>query len=588
MSDGEWKLWAVSEFCGVGPDGAIRQADQASGNVHGRVDAGGACRLPAPRNGWLSLRIVVEGRGEFVLSAKAAPPLSVELYREFYHKLDGRDEWHGDALVPVRSGGKLDLPDPDNAVPGQSAQAFWVDVFVPADTPPGERRCRLTLRAGGASQTIDLAVEVLPLAYPDDDCVVVDHNSYGAGHLESQYPQTVGRRRPGPARTAAMLDLIHQYHAAIFEHRGTYHQLGYSQSGATTPLFAPGLSGNGQNRHVSDWALFDRHYGPLLDGSAFAGCRRKARPVYSIYTAFNPAWPADYTGFGQPGYRAEWVNVLRDYDLHLREKGWTQTVVETFFNHKKRYRFFEWDGDEPRFIRDDARFRLYRDFLDEATRGSPVPWRFRCDESWMQKEHWTTLAGVVDFWVNGSFVMMFEKEVHAGPLARKEIAWTYTGNSGIDDASGDMAQVPYKIWMRDFTGNTLWNTTAVGKDPWFASDGGRAASLYPGERFGIAGPIACVRLKILRNAMQDVNLLDLAARRIGKARIQADLIPSIPVELWHETPEGVRTLPPCEWTMSTVKRPFEPGEARQQRLHPLWWEPVRQYARRHAAEVPRG
>ena len=30
----------------------------------------------------------------------------------------------------------------------------------------------------------------------------------------------------------------------------------------------------------------------------------------------------------------------------FREKGWTSTRFELFFNHKKRYKGFPWDGDE--------------------------------------------------------------------------------------------------------------------------------------------------------------------------------------------------------------------------------------------------
>jgi hypothetical protein len=170
-------------------------------------------------------------------------------------------------------------------------------------------------------------------------------------------------------------------------------------------------------------------------------------------------------------------------------------------------------------------------------------------------------------------------------MARGDITWSYSGGATMRDATADMAQVPYKIWIRDFTGNVLWLTTGLGKDPWFASDGGPTALLYPGERFGVAGPIPCVRMKILRNAVQDVNLLDSAAKRIGKDRIKADLVPTIPVELWHEPTEGVRRLPPCEWTGSTLQRPFEPDQAKLQKLDPLWWEPVRKYAHQHAGEV---
>ncbi len=579
-SDG-WSFWACGEFCGVLPNGQVRPADVAA-REHWRVNAGGRVNLTTPRNGWASLRVVVEGAGKFSLSAAIrGKQVAVDLYREFYHKLAGREEWQPDALVPIRSGADSALPALDNDVPGQTAQSFWVDLFIPDDAAVKTHTGTLTLRAGGDELTIDLAIGVLALRYPDRDCIAADHNSYGTTFLERQYPMTVPTKA-GARKTAALIGLIHKYHALLFEHHGLYHQLGFGHSGATTPLFAPAVAGDGRDRHVSDWTTYDAHYGPLLDGSASARCRRKARPVHAIYTPFNPGWPADYLGFGQPGYRVEMVNVLRDFDEHFRANGWTNTIVEYFFNHKKRYRFFEWDGDEPRYERDDARFREYRQFLDEATAGSPVRWRFRIDASWMQKQHWTSLAGVTDFWICGGFVEMYEKEVHAGPLARDDVVWTYSGGAAVTDPSADIIQYVYKTWIRDFHGNVNWLTTGVGDDPWFASDGARTGMMYPGERFGVAGPIPCVRLKVQRNAVQDLNLLQLAAESIGKERIKSELIPTIPIRLWREPPEAVRTLPPHEWTIKAVRGPIEPDQIHHQSIDPLWWQPVRDYALKHA------
>ena len=53
-----------------------------------------------------------------------------------------------------------------------------------------------------------------------------------------------------------------------------------------------------------------------------------------------------------------------------------------------------------------------------------------------------------------------------------------------------------------------WQTTAPGKDPpWFEFGGGGETLVYPGERFGIAAPLPSVRLKVQRNAVQDLALL---------------------------------------------------------------------------------
>ncbi|GAG43176.1 unnamed protein product, partial [marine sediment metagenome] len=175
-------------------------------------------------------------------------------------------------LAPIENGATV-------AVAAQGVQAIWVDLFVAADAEVGEHGGRVTLTAGGAEQSIDFAVDVLEAAYPDDSCHHCILISYGNTWMTQQYPHLP--KDSGPEQWEAMLPLIHKYHRIFFEHFGDYHQLGYGHSGTTNALFAPGLSGDGRGRHITDWRWYDRHYGPLLDGSAFAGCRRKARPIFA-------------------------------------------------------------------------------------------------------------------------------------------------------------------------------------------------------------------------------------------------------------------------------------------------------------------
>ena len=95
--------------------------------------------------------------------------------------------------------------------------------------------------------------------------------------------------------------------------------------------------------------------GPLFDGTAFSASRRGPRPIPFVYLPINPEWPASYEFWGERGYEAEFVNVLSEMEHHFREKGWTHTNFEVFFNHKKRYKGFPWDGDEVRFQKEIGR-----------------------------------------------------------------------------------------------------------------------------------------------------------------------------------------------------------------------------------------
>ena len=220
---------------------------------------------------------------------------------------------------------------------------------------------------------------------PEDDALTIDHNSYGSSWLASFY------KRPDESSedffaSDRFFELIHAHHRLFYEHRGTFHQLGYGHAGKTGPEFAPKLTGSGRTKRIEDWELFDRHYGPLLDGSAFRGTRRGAQPIPFVYLPINPEWPASYLWWGEPGYEVEFTRVVSEMERHFRDKGWTGTRFELFFNHKKRYKGFEWDGDEARFPKDNAYFKKYwRIFQNAVPKDSPVQFVFRNDSSWMME-----------------------------------------------------------------------------------------------------------------------------------------------------------------------------------------------------------
>ena len=68
------------------------------------------------------------------------------------------------------------------------------------------------------------------------------------------------------------------------------------------------------------------------------------------------------------------------------------------------------------------------------------------------------------------------------------------------------------------------------------------------DRFGIAGPIPSARLKLKRNATQDINLIDAAAKAAGKLeQVRTRLSEMVPIRTWEKPPRAVVELPPEEW-----------------------------------------
>src|ERR1035438_10620833 len=264
---------------------------------------------------------------------------------------------------------------------------------------------------------------------------------------------------------------------------------------------ARGLEGTGKNKHVADWSQYDRHYGPLFDGSAFAKTNRGAKPIPFVYLPINPEWPASFLWWGEPGYEREFVNVVSEMEKHFREKGWTSTRFELFFNHKKRYKGFPWDGDEVRFVRDYAYFKEYARFLKEAVPAdSPVKFVFRADVSWTMERQFKELAGIINFWVCGGGEFGWYDYAPRLLKERGDIVWIYGGTPAVTEPSSHITLQVLRPWMWGIDGFVHWQTTAPGADPWFQFEGGSEALVYSGDRFGIAAPIPSIRLKIDRKS----------------------------------------------------------------------------------------
>ena len=580
----ELKVWP--DFYRPAPSGEPLEEDCPGGKRPRPLYAGsgGAFDLRAPRNGYVSFHLTVEvpEGTEFTLSAEADKGIEVDLYREWFHRRP-QGGYYPDALVPVRRDEKFSVPDREMRVEGQKAQAFWVDVWVDKEVRPGRHQVRLRLGLPGAAPALTARLRVLRATVPDEDALTADHNCYGSGwvgrfyRLRARRVQASGREWGG---SKEFFSAIHETYRMFYEHRGLFHDLGYSHSGSVNRFFAPELEGSGRKRRVKSWEMFDRHFGPLLDGSAFAGTRRGRRPIECMYLTINPEWPARYLNWGRPAYEVEFVNVVSAMERHFRQKGWTHTEFEMFFNHKKRYKGFAWDGDETRFPKDNAYFKEFGRLLRKAVPAdSPVKFRFRHDASWLMRQQFDELAGVVDFWVCSGGIFSFYPEAPRLLKSRGDKVWIYGGTPSIFEASSGILGLPVKAWMFGIDGYIRWLVTGLPADPWFKSDGARTALIYPGDRFGIDGILPSVRLKLERNALQDIALLEKLAGRLGADTVRrkvAALAQARPEDWWNPYPP-ITKKPPWEWSNAALGDAAKSTPIRKKTLDAAWWLRVRDY-----------
>ena len=121
------ELLVQPEYLRTAPSGEIVAAD--------RDAAGHALTSPiaGARLGYVSLQVIARPSSPGGYTLELTPPsgLQVDVFREWYHLLEKEKTYYPDALAPVRLPYHSLLPEPDNRIAGQKAQAFWVDVWIP-------------------------------------------------------------------------------------------------------------------------------------------------------------------------------------------------------------------------------------------------------------------------------------------------------------------------------------------------------------------------------------------------------------------------------------------------------------------------
>jgi len=574
-----WRIEADDEWTSRDPYGVVKQGDRSE-----RADSvvrDGVLQLAYARNGYASCRLQIAGAGSYRLSVELPQPMQVDLFRAWYHRPADDGAWFADALVPVAPDAAQQLPEPDNAVPGQTHQEFWLDVFIPRDAEAGSYAGRIVLQGDDERIELPVALRVDEAVLNDENAVCCNHHSFGCRWLWDQYPARFDELRDRSDRDELWRQTIrglHDCYRICYEHRGLFSNRGVGHANTFEPIYGPTLVGQGREKRIDDWTLFDEHYGPLCEGTAFAEAapgspppRRPADPIWCVATPFNAEWPADYLYWGQPGYEEEFVRCTQQYDAHLREKGWTQTHPYFFFVHKKRYRWLEWDGDEPKYSKDDAYWAEFGRLMDRAVGDSPIPWIIRMDASWQMKNEFSSLEGVVDWWVCGGFLKWYPEEVDR-VIERGDMLWQYSGLPAIGKASASILEQLWRPFARGIGGNIEWKAFASGKDPWFASDGNATQLWYPGERFGIPGPIPSLRMKVQRNGVQDVTLL---RDRADGRELTAELIERLPIWLYQTPPRAVHELPPEDWDSRNLSGSQDDQMSETIEADPQWWREVR-------------
>lgn len=482
------------------------------------------CEATQPESTWRVTASALKGPGSAMLPASA-----LRMSRLWYQQVDGA--WHADPMLPLAAGVGFSIPDAKNAIPGQRNQTVHVECFVPADAVVGDYRGTVTVdNGGGAPFALNLAVNVSSPVIPRTTTFVWSMNSYGSPGAEF-----------GKADSAEFLAAERDFYALAHDHRTNLAVLGYSHAADFQPGVAWPLTGEGKSMRVADWSAWDKRYGPLFDGSAFADTTRPGLGLDHFYLPIMESYPTPMAqgykwndvrwedhwhvagpvqdGFSQQ-YRDQWVAVMRDLIKHLEEKKWT-TSFQVYLNDKYFYKQYDrnrkkhgrgvsfWLLDEPQHIDDFLALSFLGQLIREG-QGDNRRVQHRVDVS---RPQWgrDTLDRVVDLNVTGGF-NEFRPWLEDWRERHQQRIWTYGGApTSARSALGIVAQ-GIDLYSRGVDGFVPWLTLGSAKN-WTTFED--TCVYYTGKPHGITGACASLRLKAYRRAEEEISLLRMVAEREG-------------------------------------------------------------------------
>lgn len=516
-------------------------------------------RLFAGRNEFVSFQIILEKNQEdlhkfFVTISDLIGPgerissdHSVQMFKQLYVQREGN--WYPEAMVPFELAGvtPMNLPDPDGLVGnGQRVQSIWVDVFVPHELPPGLYSGRIAVlhRTVNKQAVLNLELEVGDFTLSDELHLDVDLMNYGYLNIERGWSDML---IDGPRHRKIELEFFRMAH----QHRMSFALVPYNHDGSIPKGLKPELAGVGETIRVRDWSSWDERFGPVLSGEAFKDLPRAGQPVGHFFLPYNLMWPSDMRNWMKPAYRTEYKRIAEQFRSHLAAKGWTKPEYHIYYNHKEHYLFYPWNLDEPTRDKDYEALRYIGEILDESFPDeSPVNVLYRLDighffcknvsscrhpreESQRAIEE---LGAVVDLWNIGS-AHFFPNADKGGELKRlgKTLYFYGATSSRISDPLLEAALWGWRGYRYDVDGICLWHSTdwtdwdmdRPVPDPLDFGDWryeGVSILFYPGERFGLDGPLPSIRLKGMRRGLQDFEYLRLVEEGSLKTRSELDAL----------------------------------------------------------------
>jgi hypothetical protein len=396
-------------------------------------------------------------------------------------------------------------------------QPLWVDVYVPKETAPGGYEGAMKVTAKNAAPAeIPVRVTVWDFVLPD-----------------------------GPT---------HENHFGGFSYLKTYHHI-EKDTEAYARLeerYVEMMAANRINPPIP---------GRLIPNVAENGTGQFDEATDQRWTEFVAKYhvtniPIPNAPFGdvRGKDRTKAIQFYRSWYAYLARKGWAA-------------RAYLYMLDEPNDAEAYERVRQLGALVHEA---EPRLRRLVVEQPYTENPDWGVLDGVVDIWCP-LFGFIHEPSVQR-VQAQGNTVWSYTAlvqkappyhpeyekvkNDDPPYWQIDFPVTGYRIapwlnWRYGITGLLYWSTVywaSPDRDPWDDPGfrirwNGDGALFYPGDDAGIEGPVASIRLKNLRDGMEDYEYFVILMQRGGRAVVDEVVRNAVPTwGSWVQEPNRLLEL----------------------------------------------
>lgn len=503
---GEWHVWTAGPAVRVRRDAPPEEAK--------------AVRLAAARNETESFQILMRcdapGRGVNVEASDLRGPggtvlagRDARLFRQHaleitiptYRHDDFKPGWYPDPLIPFRHPltgeplPKARLVAVPFDLPANETHGFWVDLCVPADARPGEYAGTYRVTAEGRTPVeVPVTLTVWDFALPRASALVTALGS-PAARMRGYYRE---RAKAGKEEEPADWAAVEAQCAEML----TRHRVNASPT--------------------SD-AMWPK---PQPDGTLALSAEQVA-----ALRAFVDTYHVNALMVPHPKNFAKDPEKERD-KLHAYLRAWDRAAEEL---QRPGLVFYTYLLDEP----NDAEAYRYVQTWGKAVReAKSVVKVLVVEQTWTQDEKWGDLYGAVDIWC--PLFSLFKAESAAKRQALGETVWTYTALCQGEPTPWwhiDWPLLNYRVpawmaWRYRIRGILYWGGMSYWNqidDPWTDSktydrrkDGkghlwnGEGTVVYPGRACGYDGIAPSLRLKALRDGIEDYEYLAIL-ERAGRA-----------------------------------------------------------------------